>query len=404
MSRRGKRVLLAMILTGVVIRVVIAFATVGSEYDMASFRLVARELDAPSDIYSTVNGQIEFEGETGTLFRWPYAPAFFPWIYASEWLADHSALAFHGLVQLPAIAADVAIALLILWAFGQRRVPERTRLAAAGLVLLGPSFIAISGYHGQIDSLAILPAVAGVLAWERAKTPHRATVAGSLLGAGAALKTVPAFMILALLPTARTVPEGVRLTAVTAAVPLAMLLPFAITDFAGVRDLTEYGGAPGAGGLSLALQPGLATDRWLLQEPFHLSGASELLGDYGSIFLGIVLLLLGVAMIRWRTPPVTAAICVWLVVWIFGPGFFLQYLVWGLPFIILAGRLVEAAALQAAVLVPTILFYLAPWENDDVAYLYVPIMIGVWLAMIAALALIARRAYGRRPSAFAVRA
>jgi len=389
MSRRGRRVLLAMVVAGLAIRLVIAFATVGSDYDMASLRLVASELHAPSDIYSTVNGEIRFEGETETLFRWPYAPAFFPWIHASSWLEDHTPLPFHGVVQLPAIAADVVIALLVLWGLGRRDFGERTRLAGAGLVLLGPSFIAISGYHGQIDSLVILPALAAVLVWERSTAGDRATVAGVLLGAGAALKTVPALMVLALLPTSRSLGEAARLVALTAAVPLAMLLPFALSDFAGVRELASYSGAPGAGGLSLVVQPDLA-NRWLAEGPFQLSEASELLVEYGSWLLLAALLLATGIMLRLRTPPVIAAICVWLLVWTLGPGFFFQYLVWGLPFIILAGRLAEAAALQVAVLVPTLLFYLGPWESTGPTPLYVAIMIAVWLAMLAALAMVFR--------------
>jgi hypothetical protein len=399
MSRRGRQVLLTMIGAGLAARLVLAFASVGSDYDMTSFAVVAAELSSPADVYSRVNQEIPFGGEMVTLFRWPYSPAFFPWIYVSEFTADHTALPLHGLIQLPGIAADVAIALLIVYALGRRGATERTRLTAAGLVLLGPSFLVTSGYHGQFDSLAILPAIVAVLAWQGSWGGRRATVAGLLLGAGAALKTVPALMVLALLPTATSWREGARLVAFTAAVPIILLVPFAIVDPAGVRDLASYAGAPGMGGISLVIQPDLA-NRWLTERPFELSGASELLLDHGSLFMGAVLLVAAAILIRLRTPPVAAAILIWLIVWVFGPGFFFQYLVWGLPFVILAGRLVEAAVLQAVLLGPMLAFYLGPWQTTDLAYAYVPVMIAVWAAMVVAIVLLIRgiTSEGPRPA------
>jgi hypothetical protein len=50
--------------------------------------------------------------------------------------------------------------------------------------MLGPSFIDISGYHGQIDSVAILPAVLALMVWERRPQPTRSVRAGLLIGLG----------------------------------------------------------------------------------------------------------------------------------------------------------------------------------------------------------------------------
>src|SRR5438270_444755 len=81
-----------------------------------------------------------------------------------------------------------------------------------------------------LATLAILPAATAVLLWSRPRTPARAVVCGSLIGIGAALKTVPGFMVLALLATARSTLERAVLVATTVAVPSLALLPFLLAD------------------------------------------------------------------------------------------------------------------------------------------------------------------------------
>lgn len=64
----------------------------------------------------------------------------------------------------------------------------------------------------------------------------------------------------------------------------------------------------------------------------------------------------------------------------------------------MAGYLREAALLQAAVAVPSALFYLGPWKSDLPQYVYTPLMIvytplmiATWLGLLAWLAVTARR-------------
>ena len=47
----------------------------------------------------------------------------------------------------------------------------------------------------------------------------------------------------------------------------------------------------------------------------------------------------------------------------FSPDFFLTYLVWGLPFFIMAGYLLEVAILQAFLVIPTVAYYLSLWPS-----------------------------------------
>ena len=81
----------------------------------------------------------------------------------------------------------------------------------------------------------------------------------------------------------------------------------------------------------------------------------------------------------------------WLGVYAFSPNLFIHYAVWGLPFLLIAGYVREAAALQLVLLVPTIAVYLAPWEDAGIVSIYVPIMIGLWAAGVIAFFVQARK-------------
>lgn len=64
------------------------------------------------------------------------------------------------------------------------------------------------------------------------------------------------------------------------------------------------------------------------------------------------------------------AVLLWLAVYAFGVNFFFQYLVWGLPFFVMAGYIRSTLVVQLLVLPPTLLFYLRPWHEVGVAAVY----------------------------------
>src|SRR4051812_4558669 len=138
-----------MIVIGVVVRTVVAFATVGVAYDIQSLQLVADRLQAahPFALYADLNAGVP---------RWPYPSGYFPWTLFSDWVADRSALPFHGLIQVPMIVFDATLAWIVQAYLGLRGAAERTRLWAAGLVAFGPVFAFVSGYLGQIDA-SVMP-------------------------------------------------------------------------------------------------------------------------------------------------------------------------------------------------------------------------------------------------------
>lgn len=376
----------ALIAVGLAVRVVIALLTHGQPYDMNSVRIVREDLAAHGfHIYRYVN--------VGN-WHWPYPPAFFPWIALSGAIAGAHSHVFEVLIRLPTILADAALAWVVQEYLRLRGASEASRLVAASVVLLGPVFVAVAGYHGQMDSLAILPAAAAVLVWERMDGERRALVAGALIGLGGALKTVPLLMVLALAPSVRSWRELAKLALSAAAVPVALLIPFAIaTPGLPEAALRKYHGFPGQGGLSLVLQPDLAKT-WLMgvhNHPPHFSGLSRALGEHASIVNYAIFGATAAFLARHRPSPPLAACVLWLALFAFAPSFFFQYLIWGLPFLLMAGYRRSAAALQLAVLVPMLLFYFGPSSAEWPAYVYIPIMLAVWGGTVVGLIAAGRR-------------
>jgi len=379
----GRRLLFALLAVGLIGRLVLGFATAGHEFDIGTFQLVADVLkDDPLDLYTTL-GQVQLGGIT--VSRWPYPPGSFPWALATDTLARGSGLPFDGLIHLLPSAMDVGLAWLVQEFLGRRGASERARLLAAALVVLGPSFWMISGYHGQIDAVAILPAVAALIVWDRASADRRALYAGLLIGVGGAVKTVPLFMVLPLLPWVRSRREGATLIGAAGAVWLVPLAPWLLTDFSSVRDAMAYTGGPGLGGYPLLLQPELPVS--ILTQDFVGVEMSSLVRSVHEEARLIVLAGLGATaalLFRFRPPPVEGAVLMWLAFYVVSPAFFFQYLVWGMPFFIMAGHLKKVAVLQGALLPPMLIFYTLPWESHAIPDVYVVIMGLVWVALVVA--------------------
>lgn len=391
LGERARRALWSLIAAGTVLRLIVAFTTRGVGFDIDSYELVRNALgDHPLHVYSLVN--------TTNFPHWPYPPGFFPWIGVSKYAADLTGLRFDGFIQVAPIAADAALAWIVQEFLGQRGAGDRTRILAAALVAVGPQFALVSGYHGQLDALCILPAVLGFWVWTRSQASQRALIAGLLIGAGGSIKIPALLLVLALLPSARSLKEGVTLALTAGAVPLLLLSPWLLVDPHGTLSaLRSNNGLPGFGGISLLVQPGLAAF-WLRTEPsVPLTSASEALLS-ASALISIGALLATGALMLWRgTPALHAAVLLWVTVYAFGVNAGLTYLLWGLPFFLLAGRLWLAVAVQAAALVPTVLLYGVGSRDVPLERIYVPIMLAMLAGFVALYVVEANQALRRAP-------
>jgi hypothetical protein len=82
-------------------------------------------------------------------------------------------------------------------------------------------------------------------------------------------------------------------------------------------------------------------------------------------------------------------VILYLTFYVVTPSFYFQYLVWGLPFVVMAGRLRLALLIQAVAIPPTLLFYLAPWESDASVPAYFVAMTAFWLVLVGVLWMLA---------------
>jgi hypothetical protein len=178
-------------------------------------------------------------------------------------------------------------------------------------------------------------------------------------------------------------------------VPLLMLAPFLVVDARAVYDHLTYRGFPGLGGLSLVVQP----DFPLFWQADHLppSGpGTRFLLDSGGFVAAVGLAAAAAFVARFRLRPLDAAGILWFAVWLFGVNFFVQYLVWGLPFMLARGNLRSAAAIQALAGPAVLLLYLERTEEWLLWSVYTVPMIALW-ALVLVLLVRAVRDYASGP-------
>lgn len=365
---------------GLLVRLIVVQGTDGVAFDMGSFRAVEAALRTDGfGMYGAIHPS-----------RWPYPPGYLPWVALAGELGRMPPFELQTWIRFPPVAADMAIALVVQDLLGRFGASARRRVLAAALVALGPIFAGVSSFNGQLDPVAILPALLALWVWTAPDVRRRALWAGLLIGLGAAIKTVPGLMVLALLPSARSRREAVTLAAAAGAVLAAFLLPFVLATPRDALFVFTYHGVPGFGGVSLLVQPEFA-QRILAGTPVEASDALLFMRNHGHQVL-LLPALLGLCAWFWRRRPdaVTAAVLLWLVVWAFGANFFLQYLVWGLPFLLVRGHLKAVAGVQALLLLALLSTYNAPVPEGFAQAAYtVPVVIA-WAAALAGIAALVR--------------
>ena len=374
---RARRALFVIVVGGTLLRVLWAFAGHGGGWDVENLGIVRDTLARdPMHLYRLVNPEA---------LRWPYPPGYFAWIAVAGLLNSTTGLRYDALVKLLPIAADAGIAVLVWRAVLRHGGTVRGAAASAALVGFGPSFATISGYHGQLDAVAILPALAAVDVWERrGNRVWMAAVAGALIGAGVSVKTFPVVVVLALLPTARRWSHAGAMVGTAAAVPVAVTLPWYLADQRNVAFALSYRGGWGAGGLSLLVQPGLA-DGWFNAGSLAPSSLTLTLVRVAPLLLGVALFGCLLVFVRAGTPPLVAGTALFLAGYAFGVNFFMQYVVWGMAFALAASYRRAGLAIQVALLFPLVITYgRRPWPQEWVNVPYTIILDSLWAVCVIA--------------------
>ncbi len=382
----------AVVVVGTVARFVLAWRVTADPGDVAASLAVSAQLvHHPLHAYATPVWRAPF----GTQYAWPYPAGYFPVLAAGRLLLSLTGASPRLVFAVPNVLADAALAAFAAWWALRRGSAPRAVVLAAATLALGPLLLVVTGAMSQIDSVTVLPAVLAVAAWALG-VRRREVVAGLLLGLAVSLKTVPVFLLLALLPTARDRREGLRLAALTAAVPLVLTGPFLLADPQhSLRALLGNRGLPGLGGISLFVDPGFA-HAWLSRSLVAPSRVGAWLHGWQQVIVLAAVGAVGALLWRRRVDCVRGAALVWLAVWVANIDFNFTYLAWGLPFLVLAGWLDAAWVLQAAFLVPAVqLYFLGEHPLGD--RLYLPLMAVGYALLVAAAVVGVRRVAGRLP-------
>ena len=352
--------------------------------------------DDPVHVYAAVNAQADLDR-----FGHPYPPGYFPFIYAAGELAAVTGLAFERVVRLPEVLATLGIAALVQWELGRRGASAKARVTGAAMIALSPAFITFSAMHGQLDPMQWLFAIAGLTAWFRLPPGRRAVGAGLLLGFGIAIKTTPAFALLALLAYADDNRERAVLAGVAGGLNLLLLAPFLLADGGTALNWLGYAGLPGQGGLSLIVQPSLALNRYAGEATSGASGLQDLVQDAALPALLAVTAVTMVVIARRRIEPFAGSALMVLGVFVAGMNFLTPYVTWLIPFLVVAGWTRLYWALHVVVAIPLLVRYLPSSAGESlgisdgrfydewlIAGLYIPCMIVLWA--LSAWALVTR--------------
>jgi hypothetical protein len=314
--------------------------------------------------------------------QWPYPAGYLPWLWAAGRVVDVTGAPFADVVRvLPALAV-AATAVLVGGELSRRGTPTALVVAASATIAAGPAALGVDVWLGQIDAVPAALAVAAILLWDRGG-PRRALLAGLVLGLAIAVKHPILVVGAPLLVGIRSPREGAVLVLACAAPAVVLTAPFLLAH-AGrvVRAITAYSGVPGIAGPSRLLyggfmDPVLGTGPFRPAPPWVL----RVLDLQAAAVLAGALLVSGLARRAGVASAAGRAAVLWPVVYALMFSFSFQYLLWGLPFLLLARRWALAWGLSALLAFP-MLQTLVLGGRTPAPGLYTPLVTLAWLLVV----------------------
>ena len=316
---------------------------VGAGYDIESFRMVTDALRSGQEVYAA------------SLGRHPYLPFQMFIMGGMAALSVATGLPFVVAIKLPAILADVAITGLIYRLVAERRGRDWAAYAAL-LYALNPVSLLVSAYHGQFEAITLLLLVGAWALWERPRVGASAAALGlAILNKTWPVVLLPVFFIRLANWRARILHALIAL-GIPALAVVAYLLAYDAAPMTMLGRALTHRGVAGYWGPSAVVFP-LAAAQPALQ-PL----ADALLALRNPLLLAAVLLALWWTQ---RQSALDALLTVQLAVFAVTVGFGIQWLVWPVPFALLAGqeRWLRVYSLAAALMLAVHLFglHMVPW-------------------------------------------
>ena len=280
-------------------------------------------------------------------------------IYALSGAKDGDAQVFAFLLRLPAILADLASVLTLLWL---REKTGRPAWWALALFAASPVAFMVSGYHGNVDSVMAM----FVLMAAAAGATENVVFCGLAFGLACNVKIVPLLLAPVFVffwwKRGRLVPFG---SASILCILAGWGLPLITLPAIFLKDVIGYGSVWGVWGIPYFLRlSGIAAFGGIqMFEPTPAQSA---------VMLALKLIVIpSVIVIAWRRrglEPIEvfkSLALVWAIFFVFAPGFGAQYLVWLAPCFLVASE-PWYAALTLSSSIALFIFYNAisngmPW-------------------------------------------
>ncbi len=319
---------------------------VGAGYDIESFRLVTDALLDGREVYTSVFG------------RHPYLPFQMYIMGVMAALAQAATLPYVVAIKLPALLADVALTGII-YRVIKRKANREQAIYLALLYALNPVSLLVTAYHGQFEAITLLLAVLAWWAWDEGRR-WRSTVA---LGFAILNKTWPVILLPLFLIRLRSWRARAVYVLISLGIPALFVAGYLLYFDADPlpmlrRALTHRGvaGYWGPGAVLSSLSQSLPELQIVVEVLFALRNG---------------LLIAAVLLALWwtrRESVLEAIVTSLLAVFVVTVGFGIQWLLWLVPFALLAGEdlWLKRYSLAGALMLTVHLYglHMVPWLNE----------------------------------------
>jgi hypothetical protein len=295
----------------------------GAGYDIESFRRVSETFLKGEGVYSSplVSG------------RHPYFPLQVYLIGAAMWLSRGTGLPFILTVKWAPILADSVLAVLIFQAVQRLSGFTGQAFVSSLLYALNPISVLVSAYHGQFDAEPAFLLALSWYFWHFGSSSERRIVLSALaLGFAVLNKTWPALFLPIVLLRLRSTRQRLAYGLITLAIPITFTVLYVVAFREDPSPLLKraltHAGVPGWWGPGAVVSVVGAMTGW--GEP-----VLNWLAHYGRWFV-----FAGVGLCYWltrRQASVEALVTALLVLYVSTSGFGLQWVLWVVPFALLAG-------------------------------------------------------------------
>jgi hypothetical protein len=325
------RTLSLLVLLALAARLPLWLGAPGAAYDMESYRLTAQQVWQGGALY----------GNPVLAHRYPYLPLWALVLEGLRGLALGTGLPDTVAFKFPAVAADCGIVVL-LYRMMRRlhqdgpKPQEGLRSPAFWAALAyaaNPLALLISAGHGQFDSTALFFLLLAVYFADFSRLPSSDRYAALSLAAAVALKSWPAFFIPLFVRNLAFWKERLAFLGWLAAPLAALCLPFVLhSPSAFFRTVGGYAGAT-----ALSLPQTFYAAAYLVG-PKALGAYRLLMQSWTWLCLGLLALVWLAFFLARAAPPILPGMVLGtLTLYVLAPAYSVQYLLWLLPFSLLAG-------------------------------------------------------------------